>query len=342
MRKAAFFQASGWERAHIEEALKGTDIAADFFDHELDGAHLPSSCDYEIVSVFVGSRVDKAVIDSFPSLKLITTRSTGFDHVDCAYAASKGIALGYVPSYGENTVAEFTMGLMLTLSRKLYKGIDRIKETSEFTCEGLEGFDLKGKTLGIIGTGRIGQHVIRMAQGFGMRIAAYDPYPREDLAQQLGFSYVPLDELLASSDIVSLHVPYMPATHHMINKEALAKVKKGAYLINTARGPLVETEALLAALQDGTLAGAALDVLEEEGAIKDEMGYLMRAEGSQPADFKTVLEDHVLMDLPNVVITPHNAFNTREAKIRILETDLANIRAFCEKGVVQEAIAVQA
>ncbi|MFA6136256.1 MAG: NAD(P)-dependent oxidoreductase [Candidatus Paceibacterota bacterium] len=334
--KIAIFQSKGWEQEYLKNALSQKNIEADFYPESLSKSKLPDKNDYDAISVFVGSLVDKEVIDYFPNLKLITTRSTGFDHINKVYAKEKNIALEYVPFYGENTVAEFAMGLILTLSRKLYLGIDRIKETGEFSFDGLEGFDLKGKTLGVVGAGRIGQHVIKMAKGFDMNIIAYDRTLKPELAKELGFEYKTFDEVLGQSDIITLHLFYAPETHHIINKENISKIKKGAYLINTARGPIVDTEALVLALEKGILAGAGLDVLEEEGTLKDEQGYWMRDADDDAKDInmKTLLQNHVLFKMPNVVVTPHNAFNTREAIIRILDTDILNITSFVETGKV--------
>jgi D-lactate dehydrogenase len=326
MANIALFHISGWERDYLSQKLAEAGHAVDVYEYSLDESHLPEKRDYDAISVFVGSQVTPAVIDAFPDLKLITTRSTGYDHIDAAYAKTKGVAVGYVPNYGENTVAEFAVGLLLTVSRKLYMGIDRIKETAQFSYEGLEGFDLKGKTVGIIGTGRIGAHVMRMLKGFDVKIIAYDVFPRQELAAEIGFSYVSLDELLAAADIISLHCPFTPDTVHLLNADAFSKMKKGVVLINTARGALIDTAALVRALQDGTVAGAGLDVLEEEGIASDEMGYLMHNGDAEKA--KTMLANHVLMDMPSVVITPHNAFNTKEAKTRILDADMENIALF--------------
>jgi D-lactate dehydrogenase len=331
MSKIALFQIKGWEAEYLKSALDKMGLECDVYEMGVD--KLPPKNDYQMISVFVGPSVDKKVIDYFPNLKFISTRSTGFDHIDLNYARSKNIALGYVPYYGENTVAEFAMGLILTLSRKLYLSIDRIKETGDFSFEGLEGIDLKGKTLGVIGAGHIGQHLIKMAKGFDMRVIAFDRNQKPELAQSLGFEYKSLDEVLSQSDFISLHLFYSPQTHHFINKENIRKIKRGAYLINTARGPLVETEALVMALKEGILAGAGLDVLEEENILKDEMGYwLSHNPEGQGTNMENVIFNHVLMKMPNVIITPHNAFNTKEAKIRILETDLENIKEFLNSG----------
>ncbi len=339
MSKIAIFQAKDWEVDYLKGILEKAGHKVDFYEEELSKEKLPPKNDYEIISVFVGSLVDKDVIDYFSELKLITTRSTGFDHIDISYAKEKGVALGYVPYYGENTVAEFAFGLLLTLSRKLYWNIDRIKREDKFSFEGLMGVDLKGKTLGVIGAGHIGQHLIKMAKGFDMNVIAFDRSPKNELAKELGFEYRSIDEILEQSDFISLHLFYSPETHHIINKDNINKIKKGAYLINTARGPLIETEALVMALKNGILAGAGLDVLEEEDVLKDEMGYWLKFEkNAEATNMETMLYNHILMDMPNVIITPHNAFNSKEAVMRILDADIENINMFNESGKVKNEI----
>ncbi len=338
-KKIAIFDAKGWEADYLKDALIKAGFECDVYDGELNDKNLPPKNDYEAISVFISSKIDKTVIDYFPNLKLITTRSTGFDHIDLTYARSKNIGLGYVPYYGENTVAEFAMGLILTLSRKLYWNIERIKVEDKFNFDGLTGVDLKEKTLGIIGAGHIGQHLIKMAKGFEMNVIAFDRNPNPQIAKDFGFEYKTIDEVLGQSDFISLHLFYAPETHHIINKESIKKIKKGAYLINTARGPLIETEALVMALKDGILAGAGLDVLEEEDILKDEMGYWMKFEKTaEPTNMENVLYNHILMDMPNVIITPHNAFNTKEAITRILDNDIANVGGFFLQGGVKNPI----
>ena len=264
-----------------------------------------------------------------PNLKCIATRSTGFDHVDLAAAAARGVSVSNVPSYGENTVAEFAFALLLTLSRKISQAYERVRETGSFSFEGLEGFDLYGKTLGVIGTGRIGKHSIRIGNGFGMKVLGFDAHPDPKLEKELNFTYDTLEGVLAKSDVVTLHVPYMKETHHLMNEKTFATIKQGAVLINTSRGAVVDTDAMVKALRSGKLGGAGLDVLEEEGIVKDEMKFLV--EGHPNAEnLKIALENHVLIDLPNVVVTPHNAFNTREGKERILNTTVENIAGFVQ------------
>jgi D-lactate dehydrogenase len=232
-----------------------------------------------------------------------------------------------VPTYGENTVAEFTFALLLMLMRKMYEGVRRVKEEGRFNFDGLRGFDLLGKTIGVIGTGHIGRYVVKIAHGFGMDIVAYDPYPSEKLAAEFGFKYLSLEQLLKVSDVVTLHVPYMPATHHLINADNIKLFKPGSVLINSARGGLVETQAMVSGLKQGILGGAAMDVLEEEGFIKEEMDMLANGHPGE-AQMKVALADHELMKMDNVLITPHTAFNTIEAIKRILDTTIANIQGF--------------
>jgi len=327
--KIAFFEIEKWEIDYIKNVLPNVELF--FFESKINKDNLPEQKDFDAISVFVGSEIDKNVIDALPNLKLIATRSTGFDHIDAAYAKEKGILTAYIPGYGDNTVAEFAFALILSLSRKIFEAYDRIKEKGQFDFEGLRGFDLNGKTIGIVGTGRIGRFMVKIAKGFGMNILAFDVYPNQKMAEELGFKYVPLDELLANSDVISLHVPYNKSTHHLINANNILKIKKGALLINTARGPLVETEAIIKALNDDLLGGYGADVLEEEGIIKDERQFLFSG-SLEGHNLRTVLADHVLINMPNVVITPHNAFNTGEALKRILDTDIENIKSFIEKG----------
>lgn len=327
--KIAFFETEDWEIDYLKKTFP--DLELWFSKEKLNKDNLPAEKNFDAVSVFVGSTIDKDVINYFPELKLITTRSTGFDHVDSAAAREKNIKLGYVPGYGDNTVAEFAFALLLCLSRKIFPAFDRIKESGVFSFDGLQGFDLNGKTLGVVGTGRIGKHSIKIGKGFGMNVIAFDAYPNNQMTKELGFSYVPFEELLAQSDVITLHVPYGESTHHLINLQNIQKIKKGAILVNTSRGAVVETEALLKSLNEGILAGAGLDVLEEEGPIKDEKAFLLYGH-PEKANLKTILANHVLIDMPNVIITPHNAFNTKEALQRILNTDIENIKSFLSKN----------
>lgn len=333
--KIVFFELENWEKEYIKAQLAskglGEGVEITMIDGSLDEEKvllLQNQSDVDVISVFVDSVVTDKVLSHFSNLKLIATRSTGYDHIDIAACQTKGVAVANVPSYGEDTVAEYTFALILNLSRRVAESNDRIKETGNFDLANLRGFDLKGKTLGVLGTGKIGKNVIEIATGFNMNILAYDKFPDEAYATKMNYKYVSFDEILAQADILTLHVPYIDENHHLINSESLAKMKKGSYLINTARGALVETDALLKALQSGHLAGAGLDVLEEEGVIKDELNFLTSSTQPGNHDLKTVLQNHLLIDMPNVIITPHNAFNTWEALQRILNTTLENIAKF--------------
>ena len=329
MRTVAFFDTTPEDQAYIKEHC-GTDMTPVFFTDHFSPEILKGNPEIEAISVFIGSHVGAQDIAQVPSIKLVTTRSTGFDHLDVDALGQAGIKLGYVPGYGDNTVAEFAFGLLLAVNRKICAANFEIRTGGMFSIEGKAGWDLLGKTMGIIGTGRIGRHAIRIAKGFGMNVIAYDPMPNEQAAKDLGFAYVTLDELLAQADDISIHVPYMPQTHHLINKEAFAKMNRQPILINTSRGAVVDTRAMIEALRNKTLSGAGLDVLEGEEHITDEYAFIL---GEQTEEgYKTVAENLMLVDMPNVVVTPHIAFYTEEALHRILDTDLANIAAFFASG----------
>lgn len=299
-----------------------------FIDQDLDDDNLPKNSDFDIISVFVQSKVTPKIIDYFPNLKMISVRATGFDNVDLNYAKQKNIIVCNVPSYGSHTVAEFTFGLLLALSRKVPQAIEKLREEVEFDHTGLRGFDLYGKTLGVIGTGKIGANVIKIAKGFGMIVLASDLYPNEQLAKTLECRYVALDELLNNSDIVTIHVPAGDKTHHLINKKNISQMKKGAILINTARGDIVETEALYNAIFSNHLGGAGLDVIENENALDDDFSK----EEYEPRFLKTVLEENQLIKHPNVIVTPHTAFYTIEAEQAIMQTTIENIQSFVERS----------
>lgn len=323
--KTIYFYNEEWEQDYVKSRLPDQEIIfkagylgehSDFRDEEA-----------EALSIFVTSHIGAEELDRFPKLKFIATRSTGFDHIDLTETTKRGIKVSNVPSYGENTVAEQAFALLLCLSRKIYESYKQIEQGGKFSPEGLKGFDLKGKTIGIVGLGRIGIHMARMAHGFEMNILAYDKFPNEQAIKDYGVKYVSLDELLTQSDIISLHAPYMKETHHLINLDNVGKIKKGAYLINTARGGLIDTSALIKGLQNGVLAGAGLDVLEEENFMLDELSLLNNPHPNAES-LKTILENHYLIDHPRVIITPHNAFNTQEAIERIVGTTVENIRGF--------------
>lgn len=324
--KISFFEIEGWEEAIIKNNFPADKI---YLNREkIDQFSLFAEKDFDAISVFVDSRINEAVLKTFPNLKFITTRSTGYDHIDLNACKKRNILVGFVPGYGNNTVAEWAFGLILNLTRKIYLAIDQIKEQGSFDQTNLRGIDLKGRILGVIGTGRIGKEAIKIGQGFGMNVIAYDPFPDLDFQKEKGFNYVSLEDLLKNSDIVTIHTLYNEKTHHLINKNNINLIKKGSYLVNTARGGIVETEAVVEALKNGILAGFGADVLEEEGEVKDEMNFLARTGSSRPETLRNILYNHVLMKMPNVLITPHNAFNSQEALERILNTTIENIKGF--------------
>lgn len=294
-----------------------------------------SVADAEIVSPFVHSTLSADVLAALPHLKMIATRSTGFDHINVPAAESRGIPVCNVPTYGENTVAEHTFALILALSRNLHKAYVRTTQ-GNFALEGLKGFDLKGKTLGVVGTGHIGLHVVRIAKGFAMDVVAYDPAPDANAAELLGFRYTGLDDLLSRSDIVTLHAPLCTGTRHIIGAHNVGQFKRGALLINTARGGLVDTQALIEALDSGQIGGAGLDVIEGEEVFSEEKQLLLNPEANEES-LKTALRNLTLLRRPDLVITPHIAFDSVEAVERILDTTIANIRAFRD-GAPQNVI----
>lgn len=323
LQTIAFFEVEKWERDYLSHALKGQDLL--FFQDTLNDRMVDQAKGARIVSVFIHSQVTKDIIAKIPGLKMIATRSTGFDHIDLEACNQRGIIVSNVPRYGENTVAEHTFGLILSLSRNIHKAYVRTV-AGNFSLEGLEGFDLKGKTLGVVGAGSIGLHVIRIAKAFGMDVLAFDPRPNRLVAEVLDFQYVPLEELLRRSHIVSLHAPYTPQTHHLIDRDKLNMMKRGALLINTARGGLVDTDALIWALDRGILGGAGLDVIEGEELIKEEAALLTAPMAEEK--LRMVLRRHLLLRRENVVVTPHMAFYSKEALQRIVETTVVNINGF--------------
>ncbi len=315
--KIVFFGVDPDKRAPFRTAFEGSEVM--FVDEILNEDTADKGREADIVCLFVDSTVNQKAIDTMPKLKFIATRSTGYNHVDIEYAKSKGISVATVPAYGAFTVAEFTFGLLLNLSRKIALASGYVKNSLDFHYnDSMEGFDLHGKTLGVIGTGRIGKNVVKAAKGFGMKVIACDLYPNDEFAQAHDFSYVPLDVILAASDIVTLHIPYNKENHHLLHKDNIALMKKGAYLINTARGELVDTEALVGALKEERIAGAGLDVLEEESELK------------KGGTTKICELNRELMRMPNVIITPHSAFYSREAVAEIAKITVGNIKGFME------------
>ncbi|MCK5285868.1 MAG: hydroxyacid dehydrogenase [Candidatus Pacebacteria bacterium] len=332
--KILFFYNEEWEKDYFQKGI-GDNINVEFLKGRAQDHSEFKDDEAEILSVFVGSQIDSAVFDKFPNLKYVATRSTGFDHIDIGEAKKRNIVVSNVPAYGSVTVAEFTFALLLSVSRKIFPAYDQILEQGNFEKEGLRGFDLKDKVLGVIGTGKIGQHVIQIAKGFGMEVVAFDVNKDEKMAKEKGFEYLEMGEVLARSDVITLHLPFNSYTKHIINKESFGKMKKGVVLINTSRGGVMETQALVEALKDGTVAGAGLDVLEAEIYMGKELD-LLRNEDSKEEDIDTVLNNEYLIENPNVIITPHNAFNTQEAIERIFDTTVTNIKSFSQGELINK------
>ena len=328
MPKIVFFEVASWEK----EELKRNFPEALLVEKPLNEENASEFVNAEVVSCFIYSNFSKEIIEKLPNLKLIATRSTGFDHIDVSFCHQKNITVCNVPEYGSRTVAEHAFALILTLTRKIYQSINQVKNF-DFNHEKIRGVSLFGKNLGILGLGKIGKEVVKIAHGFGMRVLVYTRTQDETLAKALGFSYKSLDEILSQSDIISLHLPLTDETKHIINKNNIKKIKRGAFLVNTARGGLIETEALVLGLKEGVLAGVALDVLEGEKELMEEIEIL--TEGYQKTtDLKTLVLDHILVNHPNVIITPHNAFNTKEALFRILATTIKNIQGFLKGEII--------
>ena len=320
-----FYDATELDKRQLADGMAGTDHRWKFVDEGISLENLDPET--EVISPFVSSAVTRAMIEKLPKLRLIACRSTGFNNIDLQAAAEHNVTVVNVPTYGESTVAEYTFTLLLALQRKLPDSLDFINEPTD--TQKLRGSDLHEKTLGVIGTGHIGQHVIKIAKGFDMRVVAFDPFARDELARELGFEYLSLEDLLKSSDVVTLHAPLTPENKHLINAERLTLMKPTAVLINTARGELIETEALAEALDTGKIAGAALDVLEGEQLFDTHEEVALLRSHTLP---KTTGEQSVallaLHKMPNVILTPHNAFNTEEAIGRINGTTCENIIRF--------------
>lgn len=337
--KIAVFDLEKWESEPFEK-LRG-DHDVDLRSESLTSDNADEFGDVEVVSPFIYSQLQRPTLERLKNLKLIATRSTGFNHIDMNYCADHDIAVANVPVYGQNTVAEHVFGLLLTISHRLDEAIDRTRK-GDFSPRGLQGFDLHGKTMGVIGTGNIGMHTIRIARGFGMNVLAFDVKQDEEAARDLGFRYVAMDNLLSQSEVISLHVPLNDKTRHLLGEEEFDKMKDGAVLINTSRGDVVDIRALARALAEKKVAAAGLDVLSEEPVVREE-AELLRSVYQRKHDLDTLLADHVMIRLRNVVVTPHSAFNTREAVGQILDTTVENILRFAEGSphnvVNQEAAA---
>ncbi len=332
--KIAFFDIENWEKDYLKKELKGHTLK--FFSGHLTKSKTYEIKDFESISVFIYSKVSKETLDLLPKLKIVCTRSTGFDHINLKECSTRKIIVSNVPTYGENTVAEHTFALIMALSRKIPESVNKVK-MGHFDLEGIRGFDLKGKTIGIIGLGNIGKHVVRIAHGFEMNIVGFDLHKDPELIKNYGVKYKKYEEILKISDIVTFHVPLNKHTQHLLNCKNIKTMKKGSYVINTSRGKIIETSALLWGIKHKVLAGVGLDVLENETFIPEESVLLSQKYlEQQEKDIKLILEEHILTEQDNVIITPHNAFNSKEAIIRILDTTIDNLKCYFKKKCINK------
>lgn len=334
--RVAVFGTKPYDRDSLEEVLRRMglqDMELHFLKPRLDAQTAPLAAGHEAVCIFVNDLADVAVLEQLAEMgvKMIALRCAGFNNVDLDAAMRLGFKIGRVPAYSPYAVAEHTIGMMLALNRKLHRAYNRVRE-GNFALHGLLGFDLHGRTVGVVGTGKIGQCVCRPLLGFGCRVLAFDMFESEEM-KSIGVEYVPMHDLLSLSDIVTLHCPLTPETHHLINQRTLEIMKPGVMLINTSRGGLLNTAAVLDALKSGQIAHLGLDVYEEEGPLffEDRSG--------------TLLQDDVfarLLTFPNVLVTGHQAFFTQEALARIAEVTLTNLSTFAQSGTVPAENAVEA
>lgn len=322
------FDTHRFDRAAIEKENRHLGHELHFFAARLEEKTAKLAAGSQAVCAFVNDVLDRPTLTALhgSGVRLIALRCAGYNQVDLAAAKELGLTVARVPDYSPYAVAEHAVALLLALNRKLHRAYNRVRE-SNFSLEGLVGFDLHGKTVGIVGTGKIGAVFAKIMAGFGCRLIAFDAFPRTDLP----VIYVDANQLLAESDVISLHVPLLPETRHFLNAESMAKMKPGALIVNTSRGALIEAHALIEALKSGQVGGAALDVYEEEAGI-----FFHDLSGQ-------VLQDDVLarlISMPNVLITSHQAFLTHEALANIAQTTLTTISAF-ERGAVPENVLVK-
>jgi len=330
--QVSVYSARPYDRSFLTRASEGGRHRLIYLEGRLDEASAAAAAGSQAVCVFVNDRLDAGVLGQLAGLgvRLVVLRCAGFNNVDLEAAAALGVAVGRVPEYSPHAVAEHTVALILALNRKIHRAHARVRE-GNFALEGLLGFDLFGRSVGIIGTGTIGACFARIMAGFGCHLLAYDPTPNPACVA-LGARYVELPELLAGSDIVSLHCPLNPRTRHLIGAEALAGMKPGAMLINTSRGAVVDTRAVIAALKTGALGSLGIDVYEEEA---DLFFHDLSDE---------VIHDDVfarLLTFSNVVITGHQAFFTEDALTEIARITVANLDAFAERGAPLHAVSTE-
>lgn len=315
--RIAFFDAKSYDRESFDEVNKDFNFDIRYYEERLSISTVPLAKGADVVCIFVNAECDAQVIDELVAngVKLIALRCAGFNNVDLK-AAEGRIRVTRVPAYSPHAVAEYAVALMLSLNRKIYRAVNRTRD-GNFTLHGLLGFDMYGKTAGVIGMGRIAKELIKILHGFGMNVMAYDLYPDEEFAKQYGVKVVQLDELYANSDIISLHCPLTPDTKFLVNKDSIAKMKKGVMIINTGRGQLIHTEDLIEGLRTKLVGSAGLDVYEEE----KEYFYEDKSD--------KMIDDDVLARLlmvPNVVLTSHQAFFTKEALYNIAVSTLNSVK----------------
>ena len=328
--KIAFFGAKPYDIASFDKVNEKYNYDIRYYKGHLNPNNVVLTQDTDVVCIFVNDTADAAVIDAMVDngVKLLALRCAGFNNVDLKAAKGK-LPVVRVPAYSPYAVAEYSLALMLSLNRKIHRAYWRTRD-GNFSLNGLMGFDMHGKTIGIIGTGKIARILIRLLKGFGMRILAYDLYPDMKFAGEEGISYVSLDELYRESDIISLHCPLTDQTKYMIDKDSIDKMKEGVMIINTGRGQLINTNGLIEGLKEKKIAAAGLDVYEEEGE------YFYEDKSDK------IIDDDVLarlLSFNNVIVTSHQAFFTKEALHNIAETTLQNIEDFrCHRPLVNEVI----
>ncbi len=317
MIRVSFYDTKVYDREYFSRASGSDRIGWEFHEFWLKTKTAVAAEGEQVVCIFVNDRVDRACLEALAQVgvKLVALRCAGYNNVDLGAAKNLGIAVTRVPSYSPHAVAEHAVGLLLTLNRKIHKAYNRVRELN-FSLSGLVGFDIYGKTVGIIGTGKIGRITAQIYRGFGARVLAYDAAPAPEWAGQFGVEYTDLKTLLASSDIISLHVPLFKELFHMLNAETIAQMKPGVFIVNTSRGKLIDTKALISALKAGHVGGVALDVYEEEEGIffEDHSGHVLKDDDLSR-----------LLTFPNVLITSHQAFFTHEALTEIARVTVENI-----------------
>jgi D-lactate dehydrogenase len=318
MPTVAVFDTKPYDRDYLSIAAEAAGLNCRFHEFRLDVDTVAIAREAVAVCIFVNDRADRPVLEKLAALGVrhLALRCAGFNQVDLPAARALGVTVTRVPAYSPHAVAEHTVALLLALVRKIPRAHNRVRELN-FSLSGLVGFDLHGKTAGIVGTGQIGRLTAQILRGFGMTVLASDPAPAPAWAADHGVDYVALDRLLPASDIISLHAPLTPATHHLVNAASLARMKPGVVLLNTSRGRLIDTAALIAALKTGEVGGVALDVYEEEAGV-----FFEDLSGTVLADD----ELSRLLTFPNVLITSHQAFLTREALTEIARVTAENIR----------------